>query len=80
MARSKKAVRFQKIPLKELLETLQTVYNQGADYIDISGIPDEQQDVIGIHVLEEYLSDDLEDEDDEEDDGTLSEEDLNKLI
>lgn len=80
MARSKKAVRFQKIPLRELIETLQTVYNQGADFIDISGIPDEQQDVIGIHVLEEYLSDDLEDEDDEEDDGTLSEEDLNKLI
>jgi len=80
MARSKKAVRFQKIPLKELLETLQTVYNQGADYIDISGIPDEQQDVIGIHVLEEYLSDDLEEDDDEEDDGRLSEEDLNKLI
>jgi hypothetical protein len=79
MAKSKKAVRFQKIPLKELLETLQTVYNQGADYIDISGIPDEQQDIIGIHVLEEYLSDDLEDGDDEEDD-TLSEEDLNKLI
>jgi len=79
MAKSKKAVRFQKIHLKELLETLQTVYNQGSDYIDLSGIPDEQQDIIGIHVLEEYLSDDLEEDDDEEDD-TLSEEDLNKLI
>lgn len=81
MARNKKIVRFQKIPLKELILTLQSVYNQGADYIDITGIPDEEQDVIGIHVLEEYLSEDLEEEeDDEDDDNGLSEEDLNKLI
>ena len=76
MARSKKAVVFQKIPLKDLIETLQSVYNQGADYIDISGIPNEHQDVIGIHVLEEYLTN----EDEEDEDDELSEDDLSKLL
>ena len=58
--------------------TLQTVYNQGADYIDISGIPGEEQDVIGIHVIEEYLSDDIDDEEDLP--SSFSDEDLDKLI
>ena len=83
MARSKKAVRFQKIPLKELILTLQSVYNQGADYIDISGIPNEQQDVIGIHVLEEYLAEEEEEEDEiqeNEKNNSLSDEDLNQLL
>lgn len=79
MENNKKAVRFRKIPLKELILTLQDVYNQGADYIDISGIPDEQQDIIGIHVLEEYLAEE-EEEEDEDDNQTLSDEDLNQLI
>ena len=74
-------VKFQKIPLKGLIETLQEVYNQGADFIDIVGIPDEDQDIIGIHVREEYFSDDLEEEEeeDEETEG-LSDEDLNQLM
>lgn len=78
MAKSKKMVKFHKIPLKELIMTLQTVYNQGADYIDISGIPGEEQDVIGIHVIEEYLSDDIDDEEDLP--SSFSDEDLDKLI
>lgn len=82
MEENKKMVKFQKIPLKGLIEALQEVYNQGADFIDIVGIPDEDQDIIGIHVREEYLSDDLEeeDEDEEESPGELSDEDLNQLI
>ena len=83
MARSKKAVRFQKIPLKELILTLQSVYNQGADFIDISGIPNEQQDIIGIHVLEEYLAEEDDDEnvvEKEKSNSSLSDEDLNQLI
>jgi 3-dehydroquinate dehydratase len=76
--RDNKTVVFQKIPLRDLIETLQSVYNQGADYIDISGTPNEEQDVIGIHVLEEYLMN----EDEEEEDGNdeLSEDDLSKLL
>jgi 3-dehydroquinate dehydratase len=75
--RDNKTVVFQKIPLRDLIETLQSVYNQGADYIDISGTPNEEQDVIGIHVLEEYLMNE-----DEEEDGNdeLSEDDLSKLL
>lgn len=82
MEENKKMVKFQKIPLKGLIETLQEVYNQGADFIDIVGIPDEDQDIIGIHVREEYLSDDLEDEEEEQDENQegLSDEDLNQLI
>ena len=78
--RNNKTVVFHKIPLKELILTLQTVYNDGADYIDISGIAGEEQDVIGIHVLEEYLTEDLEEEEEEEKNGSLSDEDLNGLI
>ena len=80
MAKSKKMVKFHKIPLKELIMTLQSVYNQGADYIDISGVPGEEQDVIGIHVIEEYLSDDLEDDDEDDFPSSISDEDLDKLI
>ena len=82
MEENKKMVKFQKIPLKGLIETLQEVYNQGADFIDIVGIPDEDQDIIGIHVREEYLSEDLEDEEEEQDEDQegLSDEDLNQLI
>lgn len=78
--RNNKTVVFQKIPLKDLIETLQSVYNQGADYIDISGIPNEHQDVIGIHVLEEYLMNEDEEEEEKEDNFLLSEDDLSKLL
>lgn len=66
-------MKFQKIPLKELIEILHEMYDQGADYVDIVGVPNEEQDVIGIHVLEEYF---FEEEYPEE----LSDEDLNQLI
>jgi hypothetical protein len=75
--RDNKTVVFQKIPLRDLIETLLSVYNQGADYIDISGTPNEEQDVIGIHVLEEYL---MNEDEEEEDNDELSEDDLSKLL
>ena len=75
--RNNKTVVFQKIPLRDLIETLQSVYNQGADYIDISGTPNEEQDVIGIHVLEEYL---MNEDEEEEGNDELSEDDLSKLL
>jgi hypothetical protein len=68
------------------------VYNSGADYVDIIGTPDENQDTIGIVVHEEYLSKDdmqiefISDEDEEEEeyiepnDKPLSDEDINDLI
>ena len=57
MAKNKKSVEFQKIPLEALIEILQEIYSQGADYIDISGMPNEEQDVLSIYVRDEYFSD-----------------------
>jgi hypothetical protein len=56
MARKKKEIRLYKIPIAVLLETLKDIYEMGVDYIDIVGIPDEQQDTIGIMFSEEYMS------------------------
>lgn len=70
---NKKEVIIRKIALQNFIEKLVSVYNSGADYVDIIGTPDENQDTIGIVVHEEYLSkDELEiefiadDEDEEE--------------
>jgi hypothetical protein len=68
----KKEVILRKIALQKFIETLVDVYNSGADYVDIIGTPDENQDTIGIVVHEEYLSKDdmqiefISDEEDEE--------------
>ena len=68
----KKEVILRKIALQKFIETLVDVYNSGADYVDIVGTPDENQDTIGIVVHEEYLSKDdmqiefISDEEDEE--------------
>lgn len=68
----KKEVILRKIALQKFIETLVNVYNSGADYVDIIGTPDENQDTIGIVVHEEYLSKDdmqiefISDEEDEE--------------
>jgi hypothetical protein len=88
---NKKEVIIRKIALQNFIEKLVSVYNSGADYVDIIGTPDENQDTIGIVVHEEYLSkDELEIEfisDDEEEeyieptnDKPLSDEDINDLI
>lgn len=87
----KKEVIIRKIALQNFIEKLVSVYNSGADYVDIIGTPDDNQDTIGIVVHEEYLSkDELEIEfisDDEEEeyieptnDKPLSDEDINDLI
>ena len=87
----KKEVILRKIALQKFIETLVDVYNSGADYVDIVGTPDENQDTIGIVVHEEYLSKDdmqiefISDEDEEEEyiepnDKPLSDEDINDLI
>jgi hypothetical protein len=78
-----KEVRFRKISLQLLLDTLTHVWDSGADYVDIIGIQGEDQDVINIVVKEEYMSEeeDIEDYDDEDEEDTpLSDEDINNLI
>lgn len=78
-----KEVRFRKISLRLLLDTLTHIWNSGADYVDIIGIRGDEQDVINIVVQEDYMTDEeLEeyDEDDDEDEAPLSDEDINNLI
>ncbi len=77
--KNNKIITLQKIPIKNLMEILSELYNDGADFIDISGMPDEDQDVISIFVREEYMNQD-EEEYDEEYNGDLSDDDLNQLI
>jgi len=80
-----KEVRFRKINLQFLIETLTHIYDAGADYVDIVGTQDDVQDTINIIVQEEYMTEEPLDEEpliDEEDDEpqTLSDEDINNLI
>lgn len=76
-------VRLKKIPLFIFLEALTDIYNRGVDYVDIIGVPGEEQDSIGISVKEEYFSN-SEDEERDEDiklpKDFLSDEDLNQII
>jgi len=76
-------LRFRKISLRLLLDTLTHIWNSGADYVDIIGIRGDEQDVINIVVQEDYMTDEeLEeyDEDEEDEDDPLSDEDINNLI
>ncbi len=82
--RQNKEIRFRKISLQLLLDTLTHLWDAGADYVDIIGTQGEDQDVINIVVKEEYMSEEetdvYDDEEEEEDDDTLSDEDINNLI
>lgn len=82
-----KEVRFRKINLQFLIETLTHIYDAGADYVDIVGTQDDVQDTINIIVQEEYMTEEpLEEEEedivdnDDDDPQTLSDEDINNLI
>jgi hypothetical protein len=82
--RQNKEIRFRKISLQLLLDTLTHIWDAGADYVDIIGIQGEDQDVINIVVKEDYMSEEENDvydeEEEEEDNDTLSDEDINNLI
>lgn len=77
-----KQVKFRKIPLKLLIETLIHIHDSGADYIDIIGVQDDVQDVVTIAVEEEYLRDDTTEKPDNIDliNDKLSDEDINDLL
>ena len=68
-------VRLKKIPLRAFLEALTDIYERGVDYVDIIGVPGEEQDSIGISVKEEYFA-----KEEDDDDNSLSDSDLNQLI
>lgn len=50
-----KQIILHKIPLSTFIDLLVEVENTGAAFIDIIGIPDIEQDVIGIAVKDEYI-------------------------
>ena len=78
----KNEVRLNKIPLQVFIDALMDVYNSGADFIDLVGKPDEEQDVVGIIVRMEYMATEEEREEDAEKklNVKLSDEDLNQLL
>lgn len=79
----KNEVRLQKIPIAVLIETLQEFYDNGLEYVDIIGVPGQDQDVIGLAFTEEYMmkeEDMLEEEEDDNINPDLSDEDLNQLL
>jgi hypothetical protein len=84
--KNKKEIILRKIALQKFIETLVNIYNSGADYVDIIGTPDENQDIISIVVHEEYLSKDedeiefIDEEEEEPNNKPLSDEDINELI
>ena len=62
----------QKVPLKDLINSLIQVYNEGVIFIDIVGKVGKTQDYIGISVYDEYYR--------QEEPKELNDEDINQLI
>ena len=83
---NKDQVRLKKIPLGIFIQSLMDIYNSGVDYVDILGVPGEEQDTIGVAFCDEYLNKDSEDDVTFEDlkeeikNINLSDDDLNQLI
>lgn len=82
-----KEIRIQKIPLDTLIETLVTLYNQGIDYVDISGKPGTAFDSMAIVFTKDYMTEEGKKnfgEDNEIDleinPGKLTDDDINQLI
>ena len=80
-------VGLKKIPLGVFIQALMDIYNTGVDYVDILGVPGEEQDTIGIAFCDEYLSKELEDEEETDEEIeekikniNLSDDDLNQLL
>jgi len=74
-----------KIPLEIFIDVLLEIYEQGVDFVDIIGVPDEIQDTIGVTFSQEYISPDaLEnfeiDEQKNIDINLSDDQDLNQLI
>ena len=45
-----------KIPLEEFIDILIGLYDMGADFVDIVGIPNENQDFMSVNVKLAYIS------------------------
>jgi len=56
-----KEIKLEKIPLAKFVAVLSGLLSRGVEYIDIIGIKDEYEDFVGISVIKEYLSQELQD-------------------
>lgn len=84
MENNKKVI-LRKIPLEIFIDVLLEIYEQGVDFVDIIGVPDEIQDTIGVTFSQEYISpealDNFEIDEQKNIDINLSDDqDLNQLI
>jgi hypothetical protein len=61
-------VSLNKIPLKVLLDALEQLYEMGADYIDIIGVNNIEQDTIALAVKQEYMCPEYEEWEEDGDD------------
>lgn len=85
---SKDPIMLKKLPLDRLINVLVELYNKGVDYIDITGVPDEEQDRVAISFSKDYMTEEgrknFEDAPvdltDEFFDTKLTDDDLNDLI
>lgn len=85
---NKGQVILRKIPIDKLIDLLVEMYNKGVDYIDISGVPGEEQDRMAISFTEDYMTQEGKENfkdvpinlADELLNDKLSEEDLNDLV
>lgn len=71
----KKELILQKIWLPGFIDVLIEMYDRGADFVDLQGVPGVEQDEIKIIVREDYLCSDEEMGDDE-----MTKEKLNDLL
>jgi len=73
-----------KIPIEILMDTLHDLYHRGVVYIDIMGIPREEQDTLGVSFSNEYMRENVDFEDVEkyltQTIKLSDEDDLNQLI
>ena len=75
-------MKIRKIDLETLIDILTDIYNKGVDYVDIIGIPGDEQDSLAVSFSKEYMSKEHVNNFDniDSDDGNLSDEDLNQLL
>ena len=78
-----KEIILKKIPVEILMDTLHDLYHRGVAYIDIMGIPGEEQDTLGLSFSNEYMRENMNFEDVEHLNQTINlsdEDDLNQLL